>query len=139
MFPSFFDNIESELSQQTQSTKPPNHSVHLATKTPTTQPTKNPTNPTNFSKKEEEETKPQIMKQNIKQPHPLRHTHTHTHSSLIIGGLFIVKITHLLLLLVGGRSGKLVTMVVNERPMKRRIFADLYDFHTFPTTTTTNT
>ena len=33
-------------------------------------------------------------------------------------------------------------MVVNERPMKRmkrRIFADLYDFHTFPTTTTTTT
>nr|POF10535.1 flavin-containing monooxygenase fmo gs-ox-like 5 [Quercus suber] len=32
-------------------------------------------------------------------------------------------------------------MVVNERPMKRmkrRIFANLYDFHTFPTTTTTN-
>ena len=31
-------------------------------------------------------------------------------------------------------------MVVNERPMKRmkrRIFADLYDFHTFPTTTNT--
>ncbi|XP_023904626.2 PHD finger protein At1g33420 [Quercus suber] len=30
-------------------------------------------------------------------------------------------------------------MVVNERPMKRmkrRLFADLYDFHTFPTTTT---
>ena len=47
------------------------------------------------------------------------------------------QISPLLLLLVGGRSGKLVTMVVNERPMKRRIFAYLYDFHTFPTTTTT--
>ena len=30
-------------------------------------------------------------------------------------------------------------MVVNERSMKRRIFAYLYDFHTFPTTTTTKT
>ena len=46
MFPSFFDNIESGLSQQTQSTKPPNISVHLATKSPTTQPTKNPANRT---------------------------------------------------------------------------------------------
>ena len=45
----------------------------------------------------------------------------------------------LLILVVGGKFGKLVTMVVNERLMKRRIFADLYDFHTFPTTTTTNT
>ena len=64
----------------------------------------------NFSKKEEEEMKSQIS--------PL-----------------------LLILVVGDRTGKLVTMVMNERPMKRmkrRIFADLYDFHTFPTTTTTN-
>ena len=33
-------------------------------------------------------------------------------------------------------------MAMNERSMKRmkrRIFANLYDFHTFPTTTTTNT
>ena len=80
--------------------------------------------------------KPQIIKQNIKQPQPLRHTHTHS-LSLIIVGLFIVKITHLLLLLLlGGKSSKLVMMVVNERPMKRRIFANLYDFHTFPTTNT---
>ena len=75
--PPFFDKVESELSQQTQSTKPPNHSAHLATKTPTTQPIKKLANPANFSKKEEEETKPQIIKQNIKQPHPLKHTLIH--------------------------------------------------------------